>query len=65
MIKLFDASYESRETDAAPGTVVDNHLGIACKPGILRPAILQRPGKKRMSADELLRGFLIPIGTQL
>lgn len=64
-IKVYDASYESRDTDAEPGIVVDNHLGIACQPGILRPTLLQRPGKKRMGADEFMRGFQVPIGASL
>ena len=64
-IKVLDASYESRETGAKPGAVVDNHLGIACNPGILRPTMLQRPGKKRMSAGELLRGHPIPLGSMV
>lgn len=63
-IKIFDASFDSKAA-GAPGTVIDNKLGIACNPGVLNPLILQRPGKKRMPLEELLRGFTIPAGTKL
>lgn len=63
LIKIFDATLEAGS--APEGTVVDEQLGIACTTGILRPTLLQRPGKKRMAADELLRGFTLPKGTRL
>ena len=47
------------------GLVLDDHLLIACGNGALRPTLLQRSGKSAMSADELLRGFAIPMGTSL
>ncbi len=64
-IKIFDAEWEMRKADAAPGTVIDDRLGIACNPGVLHPTVLQRPGKKRMPIEELLRGFSIPTGSIL
>lgn len=64
-IKIFAASYSDAPTGKAPGTVIDDALGIACQPGILHPTLLQRPGKKRITADELLRGFPLPAGTSL
>ena len=48
-----------------PGTILDNKLLIACGEGALRPTLLQRAGKGAMSAEELLRGFAIPKGTNL
>ncbi len=48
-----------------PGTVVDDQLSIACNPGIIRPSLIQRAGKKPMTPGELLRGFAIPPGTRL
>lgn len=65
IIKIFDAIVEKSTTTATPGTIMDDRLGIACEKGILRPLILQRSNKKRMSVDELLRGFNIPVGKNL
>lgn len=64
LIKVFSASVE-QGGERAPGTVLDDRLLIQCGSGALRLTQLQRPGKKCMSADELLRGFSIPCGTQL
>ena len=48
-----------------PGTVVDDYLGIACNPGIIRPTLIQRAGKAAMPTADLLRGYAIPAGTRL
>jgi methionyl-tRNA formyltransferase len=50
---------------AAPGTIVDNQLTIACNPGVIRPTLIQRAGKRPMAPDELLRGCAFPVGTRL
>jgi methionyl-tRNA formyltransferase len=50
---------------AAPGTVLDDHLTVACGNGALRPLTVQRPGRKAMAAAEALRGHPIPPGTVL
>lgn len=50
---------------ARPGTVIDDRLGIACNPGIIRPTLIQRAGKAAMPTADLLRGYAIPAGTQL
>jgi len=47
------------------GTVIDNCLTIACETGAIRPLLVQRGGRGVMTARELLRGFPIPVGTQL
>lgn len=65
IIKIFDATVEKTKATAAPGTIIDEKLGIACGEYILRPIVLQRPNKKRMNSDEFLRGFNIPVGTKL
>ncbi|OAN52303.1 methionyl-tRNA formyltransferase [Paramagnetospirillum marisnigri] len=51
--------------DGAPGTVLDEHLTVACGRHALRPTRVQRPGKAAMSAGEMLRGHAIPKGTVL
>jgi methionyl-tRNA formyltransferase len=50
---------------AAPGTVIDDGLVIACNPGAIRPTLVQRAGKAVMTVAELLRGTPIPAGTKL
>lgn len=48
-----------------PGTVLDAALSIACGSGAVRLLEMQRAGKRPMGAEELLRGFVIPVGTHL
>jgi methionyl-tRNA formyltransferase len=48
-----------------PGTVTGPGLTVACGSGALRLIEVQRPGRRAMSDDELLRGFAIPPGTVL
>ena len=50
---------------AAPGTVLAAPLVVGCGQGALALERVQRAGKAPMTADELLRGFPIPIGTAL
>jgi methionyl-tRNA formyltransferase len=47
------------------GVVLDDALTIACGEGAIRPLLVQRSGRGVMAAEELLRGFPIPAGTQL
>jgi len=61
-IKVFNAEVDVGHS-APPGTMLDNRLLVQCGNGALRLTELQRPGKNRMSADELLRGFSIPAGS--
>lgn len=65
MIKVRACHYESKDMSAAPGTVMDDRLKIACKHGSITPSLLQRQGKAPMLTEALLRGFPIPKGTQL
>jgi methionyl-tRNA formyltransferase len=64
-IRVLAATVEPRARDAAPGTVLDAQLTVACGEGALRPTSLQRAGKAPMLADALLRGFALPAGTVL
>jgi methionyl-tRNA formyltransferase len=50
---------------ARPGLVIDEKLTIACNPGAIRPVSVQRAGRGVMTPADLLRGFVIPVGTQL
>ena len=57
---------ETGMSDAAtPGTVLDDRMSIACNPGVIRPTLIQRAGKAKMTPAELLRGFSLPAGTRL
>jgi methionyl-tRNA formyltransferase len=47
-----------------PGTIIDDRLTTACGEGALRPTLVKRAGKRAMSAEEMLRGFAVPKGTQ-
>ena len=47
------------------GMVIDTALTIACGSGEIRPTLLQRAGRGIVTAEELLRGFPIPAGTQV
>ena len=51
--------------EGAPGTVLADGLRIACGDGVVRLITVQRPGKSAQPADELLRGFALPVGTLL
>jgi methionyl-tRNA formyltransferase len=48
-----------------PGVTLDDHLTIGCGTGAIRPALVQRPGKRAMDVAEVLRGFPVPAGTRL
>ena len=64
-IKVGAAAYEDQTTGKPPGTVLDDRLSIACGEGVLRPMVLQRPGRGMTPVDEFLRGYPIPAGTVL
>ena len=56
---------ELAEGSADPGTTTDDALTIACAPGAIRVALIQRAGKPVMESAALLRGLPIPAGTRL
>jgi methionyl-tRNA formyltransferase len=55
-IKILAASAEPIASGAAPGTVIDDDLGIACGQGVFRPTILQRPGRGPVERRAFLNG---------
>jgi len=63
VVKVLDAEPETG--NGQPGEVLDDHLLVACGTGALRLKKLQRPGKKAMAAEDLLRGWSVPKGTIL
>lgn len=52
-------------TAKVAGTVLDEHLTIACGSGAVRLLEVQRAGKKPGPAAEFLRGFKIAAGDRL
>jgi methionyl-tRNA formyltransferase len=50
---------------AEPGLVADERLVVGCGDGLIRLATVQRAGRGAMRAEDLLRGFDIPVGTVL
>jgi methionyl-tRNA formyltransferase len=56
---------EPGEREGPSGTVLDNHLTSACGEGAVRLTVLQRAGRKPVSAAEFLRGFELPAGTKV
>jgi methionyl-tRNA formyltransferase len=53
------------EGSAAPGTVLDDKLTIACGGGAVRLVEVQRAGKQPMTAADFLRGTAVSKGTVL
>ena len=62
-IKLLAASIEDGQ--GVPGTVIDHDLGIACGTGVLRPTLLQRPGRGPVERRAFLNGTKIEPGVIL
>jgi len=48
-----------------PGTVLDEHLSIACGEGVLQPLRVQRPGRAALDVPAFLRGHPIAARTVL
>lgn len=58
--KIFDAEFEPTEVACEVGTIVSDekrYIKVVCADGYISIKELQLSGKKRMSAEELLRGF--------
>jgi methionyl-tRNA formyltransferase len=67
-LKIWQAVAEPLQTVAEPGTVVQadaTGVRVACGQGQLCLLQLQRPGGKRLSAADFLRGFAMQAGQRL
>jgi len=53
------------EGSGAPGTVLDDHLSVACGDGAVRIVELQKAGGRPMKAEDFLRGTPVRPGTAL
>ncbi|MGA9750716.1 MAG: methionyl-tRNA formyltransferase [Acidobacteriota bacterium] len=65
-IKVLAAAVGPTSTQAQPGEVVaGGAFGVACGDGrVLLVGKMQRPGKRPMTSEEVLRGYAIPPGTR-
>ncbi len=48
-------------TAATPGTILNEHLHIACGKGVFCPTVLQKEGGKPLAVEDFLRGFPIHV----
>ena len=64
-IRVYAAMALPGPAGAMPGTVLDEHLSIACGEGVVRLLRVQRPGRAVLDAPAFLRGFPIAPGTVL
>lgn len=57
-IKIYNASIEKNDSDAAPGTIINikKSLIVKCKTDAISILELQIPGKKRMNVKDFLNG---------
>ena len=62
-IKVLSAILD--EGQGAPGTLLDDHLTIACSEGAVRLIRIQRAGKKSMSVQAFLNGVTLKSGMVL
>ena len=64
-VKVLAAERVEGRAGAAPGTVLDAALTVACGTDALRLTRVQRAGKAAMAAADFLRGFSLAPGTRL
>jgi methionyl-tRNA formyltransferase len=64
-IRVLAGEADPLPSSAAPGTVLDAPLTIACGEGVFRPLRLQRAGRAALETAAFLRGFALPLGTVL
>jgi len=62
-VKLLEVERVS-DKSGPPGTVLDEHLAIACKKGAIRPVRLQREGKSAMDLVTFLNGLKPATGSK-
>ena len=59
-----EPGHPKSEPGAAPGTVLDPALLVACGTGALRLTRVQRPGRAALDAAAFLRGHPVAVGTR-
>jgi len=66
-VKLFNTSVSSGETDDPPGTFLgtgETCLRMQTGEGVLEVSELQREGKRRLTAEDFIRGYRLDAGTR-
>ena len=64
-IKVLTAEVMPGAIGAAPGTVLDDRLTVACGEGALRPTTVQRAGRGPATTEAFLRGYAVAPGARL
>jgi methionyl-tRNA formyltransferase len=64
-IKVLAAEPAQSAPSAAPGTLLDDTLTVACADGAVRLIRVQRPGKAPVDGAAFLRGFNVTVGSVL
>jgi methionyl-tRNA formyltransferase len=64
-IRVVQAALAQNAAPAAPGTVLDEALSVACGDGAVRLLRVQRPGRASLDVAAFLRGFALTPGTVL
>jgi methionyl-tRNA formyltransferase len=64
-IKVLAAEPAPGTPGAAPGTLLDGNLTVACADGAVRLTRVQRPGKAPVDGAAFLRGFNVNVGSVL
>ena len=64
-IKVLAAEPAPETPGAAPGTLLDGNLTVACADGAVRLTRVQRPGKAAVDGAAFLRGFNLAVGSVL
>ncbi len=47
------------------GILLDDHITIACSEGAIKPTLIQKAGRPKLTLAEFLNGTQIPVGTSL
>lgn len=65
-VKVYETSFTQEDHDKEPGTIITDkkEINVAVKDGIIKIGSLQFPGKKKMTAKELLNGMTFSADTK-
>lgn len=55
-IKLLSAEFEQKEHNFVIGEIINKQMYIACVDGIIKPILVQKPGRKAISGIEFMNG---------
>ncbi len=60
-IRIYRANYVECMHEYEMGEVINNEFHVSCAGGIIKPLLLQRPGKKPIDIESFLRGLRVQI----